>query len=243
MNVFPAIDLRGGRCVRLFQGLADHETVYHEDPAIPAALWKDAGSEWIHVVDLDGAFSGISANHPSLKRILACGLKIQLGGGVRDVSAASSLLDAGVERVVVGTRACREPAFAGELAQRFGPRIAVGIDAKDGLVAVDGWVTVTEVQAIDLAQQVAALGVQTIIYTDVTRDGAMTGPNFEAMEEMLQAASCQVVASGGVSTLDDVRRFAEMGKKYQNLEGIIIGKALYEGVFNVSDALEISFQS
>jgi phosphoribosylformimino-5-aminoimidazole carboxamide ribotide isomerase len=108
---------------------------------------------------------------------------------------------------------------------------------------VDGWVTVTEVQAIDLAQQVAALGVQTIIYTDVTRDGAMTGPNFEAMEEMLQAASCQVVASGGVSTLDDVRRFAEMGKKYQNLEGIIIGKALYEGVFNVSDALEISFQS
>lgn len=240
MNIFPAIDLRGGRCVRLFQGLASHETVYHDDPAVPAALWKNAGSEWIHVVDLDGAFSGVTANHASLESILACGLRIQLGGGVREISSASALLDAGVARVVVGTRACREPAFAGELAKEFGSRIAVGIDAKEGLVAVDGWVTVTEVRAIDLAQQVSSLGVQTVIYTDVARDGAMTGPNFDAIEEMLRSTSCQVVASGGVSTLDDVRRFAEMRNEYENLEGVIIGKALYETVFTVEEALGIS---
>lgn len=238
--IFPAIDLRDGRCVRLFQGLADHETVYYDDPAVPAALWKDSGSEWIHVVDLDGAFSGISGNRPAVERILASGLSIQIGGGIREVKDAEALLDAGVERIVVGTRACREPDFAGELARRFDSKIAVGIDARDGFVAVDGWVNVTEIKAVELACQVTDLGVATIVYTDVARDGAMTGPNFTAMEEMLAAAQCSVVASGGVSTLDDVRRFSEIGKAYPNLEGIIIGKALYEGAFTLADALAVS---
>jgi phosphoribosylformimino-5-aminoimidazole carboxamide ribotide isomerase len=239
VKIFPAIDLRGGRCVRLFQGLADHETVYHDDPAVPATLWRDAGSEWIHVVDLDGAFSGTSSNRPALEKILACGLKIQLGGGVRETDAVATLLDAGVERVVVGTRACREPDFAGQLARRFNSRIAVGIDAKDGFVAVDGWVTVTQVGSIDLALQVEDLGVKTIIYTDVARDGAMTGPNIQAMEEMLDATNCQVVASGGVSSLSDVKRFAQMKEDFPNLEGVIIGKALYERTFALEDALAI----
>ena len=240
MIIFPAIDLRGGRCVRLFQGLADHETIYHDDPAVPAALWKDAGSDWIHVVDLDGAFSGISANRPAVKQILASGLRIQIGGGIREIEDAEILLETGVARIVIGTRACREPDFAGELARRFDSRIAVGIDARDGFVAVDGWVNVTKVSAIELARQVADLGVATIVYTDVARDGAMTGPNFAAMEEMLASVPCNVVASGGVSTLDDVRRFSEIGEAYPNLEGIIIGKALYEGTFTLIDALALA---
>ncbi len=240
MIIFPAIDLRRGRCVRLFQGLADHETIYHDDPAIPAALWKEAGSEWIHVVDLDGAFSGASANRSAVERILAGGLSIQLGGGVRKMEDAAALIDAGVARVVVGTRACREPSFAGELVRRFGSKIAVGIDAKKGFVVVEGWVESTEVGAIDLARQVADLGVETIIYTDVARDGAMTGPNFAAMEEMLSTVQCRVVASGGVSTLGDVREFARLGEIYSNLEGVIIGKALYEGAFQLGDALATS---
>ncbi|MFP6899702.1 MAG: 1-(5-phosphoribosyl)-5-[(5-phosphoribosylamino)methylideneamino]imidazole-4-carboxamide isomerase, partial [Opitutales bacterium] len=232
MIIFPAIDLRGGRCVRLFQGLADQETVYHENPSAPAALWKDAGSQWIHVVDLDGAFSGKSANRPAVEEILECGLKIQLGGGVREIENAATLLEAGVERVVVGTRACREPAFAGQLARQFGSQIAVGIDARDGFVAVEGWVNLTEVRAIDLAAQITEEGVETIIYTDISRDGAMTGPNFGAMVEMLKTVPCRVVASGGVSTLADVRRFAEISNDHPNLEGIIIGKALYEGALS-----------
>jgi phosphoribosylformimino-5-aminoimidazole carboxamide ribotide isomerase len=238
--VFPAIDLRGGRCVRLFQGRADHQTIYHDDPAIPAEMWKDAGSEWIHVVDLDGAFSGVSANRPAVERIVSSGLRIQIGGGIRSLEDAQALIDTGVARIVIGTRACREPSFAGELARQFGDKVAVGIDARDGFVAVDGWVNVTEVRAVDLARQVADFGVSTIIYTDVARDGAMTGPNFEAMQEMLEAAPCQVVASGGVSTLDDVGRFTEIGTEYTNLEGVIIGKALYEGAFTLYDAREVS---
>ena len=239
MIIFPAIDLREGRCVRLFQGLADKETVYHENPSVAAELWKNAGSEWIHVVDLDGAFSGKSENLQVIEAILDFGLKIQLGGGIRELENAATLLEAGVERVVVGTRACKEPAFAGELARRFGSRIAVGIDARDGFVAVEGWVDVTEVRAIDLAAQVTREGVETIIYTDISRDGAMTGPNFEAMEEMLKTVSCRVVASGGVSTLADVRRFLEISSKHPNLEGVIIGKALYEGALSLGDVLAI----
>ena len=240
MIIFPAIDLRGGRCVRLFQGLADQETVYHDDPAIPAAKWKDAGSEWIHVVDLDGAFSGASVNRSAVERIVACGLNIQVGGGIREIEDAAALIEAGVSRVVVGTRACREPAFAGQLARDFGSKVAVGIDAKEGFVAVEGWVDLTETHAVSLACEVADLGIQTIIYTDIARDGAMIGPNFAAMEEMLRKAPCQVVASGGVSTMEDVRKFAQIAKEHPNLEGIIIGKALYEEAFSLSDALSIS---
>jgi phosphoribosylformimino-5-aminoimidazole carboxamide ribotide isomerase len=240
MIIFPAIDLRGGRCVRLFQGLADQETVYHDDPAIPAEKWRDAGSEWIHVVDLDGAFSGTSVNRSAVERIVDSGLKIQVGGGIRKVEDAAALIEAGVSRVVIGTRACREPAFAGQLASRFDSQVAVGIDAKDGMVAVEGWVDLTKIRAIDLGCQVAELGIQSIIYTDISRDGAMVGPNFSAMEEMLQAVSCQVVASGGVSTIEDVRKFVLMAKEYPNLEGIIIGKALYEEAFSLPEALSIS---
>ena len=225
--------------MRLFQGLADHETIYHDDPAVPADLWKAAGSEWIHVVDLDGAFSGASANRPAVERILAGGLSIQVGGGVREVEDAAALIDAGVARIVVGTKACREPAFVGELVRRFGSKIAVGIDAKEGFVVVEGWVEATEVRAMELARQVVGYGVDTIIYTDVARDGAMTGPNFAAMEEMLEATDCRVVASGGVSTLEDVHRFARLGETHSNLEGIIIGKALYEGAFSLGDALAV----
>ena len=238
MTIYPAIDLRNGRCVRLFQGKADQETVYYENPADPARSWKDAGADHLHVVDLDGAFAGASANLDAVRSILRVeGLKVQLGGGMRDETAIEKALDLGLSRVIIGTRACEEPEWIGSLIEKFGAdKIVVGIDAKDGLVATKGWVETTETEAVELAQNLQSMGLRWIIHTDVATDGAMKGPNLEAQKKMADAVpECQVIASGGVTRENDVDDLRSLSTNHPNLEGVIIGKALYEGTVHLQN--------
>ncbi len=241
MIIYPAIDIKGGRCVRLTQGRADQETVYFADPAEPARLWRAAGAAWVHVVDLDGAFTGKPQNLDAVRRIAALGMKVQLGGGMRDAATVAEALAAGVERVVIGTRACEEPQFLAELvAKNGGARIAVGIDARNGRVATKGWVDTSEKLATDLARQVAALGVQTIIYTDISRDGMLEGPNIAAQRALLAEAPVRVIASGGVSSRSDVEALAKLGAEEPRLDGVIVGKALYEKRVDLADLIGIT---
>ncbi|MGF1450011.1 MAG: 1-(5-phosphoribosyl)-5-[(5-phosphoribosylamino)methylideneamino]imidazole-4-carboxamide isomerase [Opitutales bacterium] len=238
MTIFPAIDIRGGRCVRLTQGKADAETVYFNDPVEPARRYKQAGAGWVHVVDLDGAFAGEPANLDAVTRIAATGLKVQMGGGMREVGTIERAFAAGVQRVVVGTRACQEPDFARELAERFGAQVAVGIDAKNGKVAVRGWVDTTDVTVESLAETVSKNGIQHIIYTDIATDGMLTGPNFEAQQHLLKTfPKLNLIASGGVAQLSDLQRFADIAQSHANLEGVIVGKAIYEGHIDVKTAI------
>jgi phosphoribosylformimino-5-aminoimidazole carboxamide ribotide isomerase len=240
MIIYPAIDIKGGRCVRLTQGRADRETVYAEDPAEVAAAFKAAGSLWVHVVDLDGAFDGEPANVEAVGRIVATGLRVQCGGGLRTRASVERLLGIGVSRAVVGTRAADSEAFVGELVQAFGKRIAVGIDAKHGRVAVKGWVDATGISALDLARRMDALGVETLIHTDIGTDGMMSGPNFPAQEAMLAAVGCRVIASGGVGNRSDVAMLAELSRTRPRLDGVIVGKALYEGRVELADLFRIA---
>jgi len=238
MTIYPAIDLRNGRCVRLFQGKADQETVYYQNPADPARSWKDAGADHLHVVDLDGAFAGASANLDAVRSILQVeGLKVQLGGGMRDETAIEKASDLGLSRVIIGTRACEEPEWIGSVLEKFGAeKIVVGIDAKDGLVATKGWVETTETEAVELAKNLQSMGLRWIIHTDVATDGAMKGPNLEAQKKMADAVpDCQVIASGGVTKETDVDDLRSLSTDHPNLEGIIIGKALYEGTVRLQN--------
>ena len=240
MTIYPAIDIKGGRCVRLTQGRADQETVYAENPAEVAAEFRRAGSAWVHVVDLDGAFAGEPRNLPAIAAIVALGLKVQLGGGLRTREAVERALASGVSRVVIGTRAAESEAFVGELVQHFGERVAVGIDAKNGQVAVKGWVATANLSALALAARMDALGVRTLIHTDIGTDGMLTGPNFAAQEAMLQAGKFNVIASGGVSRREDVVGLAELGRRHANLDGVIVGKALYEKRVELGDLLALA---
>lgn len=240
MIIYPAIDIKGGRCVRLTQGRADQETVYASNPAEVAAQFRATGSAWVHVVDLDGAFAGDPANLAVVAEIVQTGMKVQLGGGLRSRAAVERALSAGVERVVVGTRAAESEGFVADLVAAFGARIAVGIDAKNGKVAVKGWVDTTDLGAVGFAQRMAALGVGTIIYTDIGTDGMLTGPNLAAQEAMLQAVPARVIASGGVSRREDVVALADIKKRRPNLDGVIVGKALYERRVNLADLLAIT---
>ncbi|MCB1120760.1 MAG: 1-(5-phosphoribosyl)-5-[(5-phosphoribosylamino)methylideneamino]imidazole-4-carboxamide isomerase [Verrucomicrobiae bacterium] len=237
MIIYPAIDIRNGRAVRLLQGKAEQETVYFDQPLEAAKFWLQAGTRWLHMVDLDGAFTGNSKNLAHVERVAALGIKVQLGGGLRNFQAVRAAFDAGVTRVVVGTRACSDPDFVKRLVKAFGDRVAVGIDAKDGKVAVKGWVDTSDVSALDLAKQVSDLGVRTIIYTDISTDGMMTGPNLAAQEEMLNHCSANIVASGGVSKMEDLHKLADLAERYDNLDGVITGKALYEGTIDLKEAL------
>ncbi len=239
MTIYPAIDIKSGRCVRLTQGRADQETVYSENPAEVAAEFKQAGSAWVHVVDLDGAFAGEPANLDKVAAIVAVGMKVQLGGGLRTRASVERALGAGVSRVVIGTRAAESEAFVAELVAAFGDKIAVGIDAKNGQVAVKGWVDTTGTSALGLAQRMDKLGVKTLIHTDVGTDGMLTGPNMAAQEAMASAVSANVIASGGVSRREDVIRLAELQKRRPNLEGVIVGKALYERRVELPDLLAL----
>ncbi|MCZ6671860.1 MAG: 1-(5-phosphoribosyl)-5-[(5-phosphoribosylamino)methylideneamino]imidazole-4-carboxamide isomerase [Verrucomicrobia bacterium] len=238
MIIYPAIDIRNGRCVRLLQGKAEQETVYYDRPVDAAKVWIEAGTKWMHMVDLDGAFTGTSSNLKHVAEVAALGLKVQLGGGLRDFGSVKAAFDAGVSRAVIGTRACSDPRFVQALIQLYGDKIAVGIDAKDGLVAVKGWVDTSDVTALDLAKQVSDFGVRTIIYTDISTDGMMAGPNLEAQEEMLSHCSANIIASGGVSRMEDLASLADLGSRHENLDGVITGKAIYEGAIDLSEALE-----
>ena len=240
MTIYPAIDLRGGRCVRLAQGRADQETVYSEDPAEVAAGFKAAGSAWVHVVDLDGAFTGQPQNMPAILAIAAVGLRVELGGGLRSRESVERALGMGASRVVIGTRAAESDEFMAGLVREFGERIAVGIDAKNGRVAVKGWVDTTDTSALALARRMAGLGVATLIHTDISTDGMLTGPNLAAQEALLGAVGCRVIASGGVSLREDVSRLAALALRHPNLDGVIVGKALYEKRVDLGDLLRLA---
>lgn len=233
MQVWPAIDLRGGRCVRLRQGDYTQETVFHDDPATVARQFADAGAKHLHVVDLDGAREGLSVNLPAVQAILAAvDMEVELGGGVRDEQSITELLGFGVSRLVIGTSAIKQPDWFRDIANQFPNRLVLGLDARDGRVATDGWLETSDLTAVQLAQQFSDLPLAAIVYTDIATDGMMSGPNTAAMSEMQQNVSLPVIASGGVTTLEDVTSLHQAG-----LAGCIIGRALYEGTLQLSEAL------
>lgn len=233
MLLLPAIDLMSGQVVRLRQGKASEKTVYSDDPVGFARRWQEEGGDYLHIVDLDAAFTGEMRNLPLVAKIAsAVSIPCELGGGLRSEEALARAFDAGVARAVIGTRASESIEFVGEMAARFGSgRIAVGIDAKNGRVSVKGWTELAPQNALELAQRAEAAGAGTIIYTDIATDGMLEGPNFTELEKLLGMLRCQLVASGGVSSAEDVRRL----RKLPNLYGAIIGKALYDGKVSLRD--------
>jgi phosphoribosylformimino-5-aminoimidazole carboxamide ribotide isomerase len=236
MVIFPAIDLRGGRCVRLVQGDFARETVYDDDPVAMALRFRAQGAEFLHVVDLDGAREGAPRNLEVVRRLAKeTGLRLQVGGGVRSLEIARELLDAGVERVVAGSRLASDDEFAKTLFAELGERVVAGIDARGGVVAVQGWTQTSGVPATDLARRLQLLGARRLIVTDIATDGMLTGPNIAFLEEMLEAVAMPVIASGGVGSLEDLSTLARLQPK--GLEGAIVGKALYEGRFLLSEAI------
>lgn len=240
MILYPAIDLKGGRVVRLEQGRADAETVYAVDPSTPAGSFLKAGAEWVHVVDLDGAFTGEQANASAVETILESGLKVELGGGIRSIEVIKHWLSLGVQRVVIGTKAVTDPNFLHECLHHFEPeQIAVGIDALDGKVAVKGWIEKVDLSVVEFGYSVQEIGVHTIIFTDISRDGMMNGPNFEGQIELLQELDIDIIASGGVASIDDLKRFVEIGKSYPNLNGVISGKAIYDGNLDLAEGIRV----
>jgi phosphoribosylformimino-5-aminoimidazole carboxamide ribotide isomerase len=233
VEVIPAIDLRCGRCVRLYQGDYARETVYAEDPVAVALRWRDQGAARLHVVDLDGAATGSPANLGAIEAIAAAGVPVQAGGGVRDFATAEALLDLGVDRVVVGTAAVRSPGLVERLCRDRGSgRVVVAVDARDGRVAVEGWTEGTSVSVEDLVDRMTRLGVRRFLYTDISRDGTLSGPNFEAIRGLVNATPCPIQASGGVSCEEHLLRLATVG-----VEAAIVGRALYTGDIDLEAAL------
>lgn len=232
-EVIPSIDIRGGLCVRLYQGDYNQETVFSDDPVAVARRWAECGAPRIHVVDLDGAASGRPVNTSVIKGITsAVSVPVEVGGGVRTLASMGELLRLGVQRVVWGTAAVEEPNLVGEAASKHGDAVAVGIDARGGLVATRGWKSTETMLALDLVRQMEGLGVTRFIYTDIARDGTLTSPNFEAIQELAAKCKGKVIASGGVATLEHVRRLAALG-----VEGAIIGRAAYTGAVDIREAV------
>lgn len=239
MQVWPAIDLRGGKCVRLQQGDYARETVFSADPAAMARHWAERGAKRLHLVDLDGARDGQQGNLPSIEAILAAvSIPCQLGGGIRDEGTIGRLLDLGISRLVVGTRALREPEWFRAACREFPGRLALGIDARDGRVATHGWLQTSDVAATDMARQFASEPLAAIIYTDIATDGMLAGPNLAAMREMVGAVDLPIIASGGVTTVEDVEQLAKIGAA-----GCIIGRALYENRLTLEGALAAAGES
>ncbi|GAB4331822.1 MAG: 1-(5-phosphoribosyl)-5-[(5-phosphoribosylamino) methylideneamino]imidazole-4-carboxamide isomerase [Candidatus Abyssubacteria bacterium] len=239
MIVLPAIDLKGGRCVRLEQGRADREKAYYDDPAEVARMWAQQGAQWLHVVDLDGAFAGEPQNLSALQAIRsAVRIPIQFGGGCRTRDTLVRLVEMGVDRVVLGTAALASPGFLQRACGEFGEKIAVGIDARDGKVAVKGWRDVTEVDAVEFAMKAADKGASLIVYTDISRDGMLSGPNKDGLLKMAEGVSISIIASGGISSLADVAEIARLAP--HRIIGMIIGKALYEGAFTLRRAIDVA---
>lgn len=234
MILLPAIDMKDGRCVRLQQGDFDRQTVYGEDPLEMAGRWVSQGAQWLHLVDLDGARDGSrSVNSAIVEKIVAeFGLPVQLGGGIRDESTIRHWFDVGVERLVVGTKAVREPDWFDDMARKFPKKLVLGLDAKDGRVATDGWLKISDVDAVALACSFVTLPLAGIVYTDIAKDGMLAGPNFVMTERLAREVELPVVASGGVSSVDDLTRLSKLP-----VWGTIVGKALYEGRFTLAEAL------
>jgi phosphoribosylformimino-5-aminoimidazole carboxamide ribotide isomerase len=234
MQIIPSIDIKDGKCVRLYQGDFERPTIYSDDPAAMARRWVRQGAEMLHVVDLDGARAGHPVNtHIILEIVQSAGVPVQIGGGLRDEPAVLAALGLGVARVVLGTAAVLQPDLIERLVSRYGDEIAVGVDARDGIVATAGWTEDSRVTAPDLVAHMAALGVRRIIYTDIARDGTLTEPNFAAIGALVQAGGPSIIASGGVGKLGHLRRLAGLGA-----EAAIVGKALYTGDINLPEAIE-----
>ncbi|MCB8817943.1 1-(5-phosphoribosyl)-5-[(5-phosphoribosylamino)methylideneamino]imidazole-4-carboxamide isomerase [Desulfosporosinus shakirovi] len=239
MILFPAIDLKEGKAVRLLQGRMEDSTIYADNPVNVAKEFENQGVEYLHMVDLNGAFSGKPMNDETIRRIVrSVSMKIQVGGGIRTMERITELLELGVERVILGTIAVKNPKLVAEAARRYGKRVIVGIDAKDGLVAVQGWAEATEIQAVDLGKAMKAVGIESVVFTDISRDGMLQGPNIESTVQMAQETGLSVIASGGISTLDDLRKLEAEALRGVSIEGAITGKALYSGAFTLREALE-----
>lgn len=242
LTLYPAIDLKDGACVRLRQGEMAGATVYAADPAIPARQWQEAGCRWLHVVDLNGAFAGQSVNAAAVEAILAAArVPVQLGGGLRDMAGIARWLDAGVRRVILGSAAVKNPDLVRQACREYPDRIAVGIDARDGLVATEGWADVSDIAAADLAARFADAGVAAIIYTDISRDGMLGGLNIDATLDLAAHSPIPVIASGGVGCLDDLRALREAADRASagTIEGVIVGRALYDGRVDLAAALAL----
>ncbi|WLD92922.1 1-(5-phosphoribosyl)-5-[(5-phosphoribosylamino)methylideneamino]imidazole-4-carboxamide isomerase [Alkalihalobacillus sp. AL-G] len=236
-DLYPAIDMRGGKCVRLYQGDYDQETVYGDSPFEMAQRFAGEGAKWIHMVDLDGAKSAGKVNDKYVLQVAAeLGMKVQVGGGIRSERDIRYYLENGVDRVILGSIAVNRPDFTKQMLQTYGDRIAIGLDARDGYVATEGWLNTSEVSAIDLARELVDAGAKTLIFTDISRDGTLTGPNLSAITEIAAETGAEVIASGGVSSLEDVGKLAE--SRDVGIIGAIVGKALYTKQFTLREALE-----
>ena len=239
MIIYPAIDIRGGRCVRLTEGRFDAETVFADDPAEMALKWAGLGAEFLHLVDLDGALAGEGKNVPVIQRILkSVSIPVQLGGGIRNLETIEKLLELGVTRLILGSAAVKNPELVAEACKKYPGHIAVGIDAKNGEVAIEGWGQGSGVAAIELAKKMASFGVETIIYTDISRDGMLSGVNVEATAALARACGVPIIASGGVASLDDIRRVKAV--ESDGVQGCIIGKAIYTGAVDLKEALALA---
>ena len=234
MEVIPAIDLKDGRCVRLFQGDFDQETVFSDDPLSMALSWQEQGGHRLHLVDLDGAFQGKPVHLDVISAIVrGLDIPVQVGGGIRDLAAAAAWLEAGVDRVVIGTAAVRDPDMVQEICRKHGSqRVVVSVDAKDGLVALQGWTEATNITVLELAHQMAQIGVVRLLYTDIARDGALTGPDFETNSQLVKETGLAVLASGGVASVEHIKELLPTG-----VEGVIVGRALYTGAVSLPEAL------
>jgi phosphoribosylformimino-5-aminoimidazole carboxamide ribotide isomerase len=239
MILFPAIDLKEGQCVRLVEGRMESATVYSDDPGSMAGLWQEQGAQFIHVVDLDGAFAGQPRNRQAIAEIVKCvQVPVQVGGGIRDLATIEDLLSLGVNRVILGSAAIINPGLVAEACQKYGESIVVGIDAKDGRVAIQGWGETVEKTALELALEIKKMGIQRIVFTDIRRDGKLAGPNLAATGELARDSGLKVIASGGVASLEDIRQLKKL--ESQGVEGAIMGKALYTGAVKLPEALAIA---
>jgi len=238
--ILPAIDLRRGCCVRLFRGNPEQETVYSQEPAQVARQWEELGAKYLHIVDLDGAFSGKTANGTAVERIASTiNIPFQLGGGMRSRKAVEEAFQLGVSKVILGTMAVENPELLQELLEEHGERVIVGIDARNGKVAIGGWKEDTVLDVEELAQRLERLGVKEIVYTDINRDGTLRGPNLEAIKKVAQGTNLSLIASGGVSRVEDVIALKELQQNYR-IKGVIIGKALYTGQVTLPEALAVA---
>ncbi|XOQ25173.1 MAG: 1-(5-phosphoribosyl)-5-[(5-phosphoribosylamino)methylideneamino] imidazole-4-carboxamide isomerase [Mitsuokella multacida] len=239
MLIFPAIDIRGGKCVRLLKGDFAKETVFSDQPEEMAKKWQAQGAEFLHLVDLDGALKGKSQNLATVEKILAAvDIPVELGGGIRTMENIDEVLQLGVRRVILGSVAVRNPELVKEACAKYGDRIVVGIDAKDGIVAVDGWGVSGDVEATALAKEMKKAGVRTIIYTDISRDGTLSGVNVEATAKLARESGVNIVASGGVKSIDDIKALKPYEK--DGIEGVIVGKSIYMGTLDLAEAIAIA---
>ena len=239
MLVIPAIDLRDGQCVRLEQGKLDKETIFSKDPVFIAKIWQAQGAKMLHIVDLDGAFSGVSQNTKIIKKIIkAVKIPVEVGGGIRNLKTIKKMLDKGIERVVLGTVAVYDPSLVRKAIDEFGRRVIVGIDAYEGRVAIAGWKDITSVKAVELAKKLEAWGISEIIFTDIAKDGMMQGPNLAGIRKIGRAINIPLIVSGGVSSLKDIKKIKLLGK--YGVRGMIVGKALYTGDIKLAEAIQIA---